>query len=112
MRMKNELVYWTQTAKNLSHFSISIYQIYKMNQQVYKNEFMKIYKNELVVSMKIRCFPLVAQTVKNPPAMQETWVQSLGLEDFLEKEMATYSSILVWAISRTEQPGRLQFMGL
>ena len=57
MRMKNELVYQTQTAKNLSHFSISIYQIYKMNQQVYKNEFMKIYKNELVVSMKIRCFP-------------------------------------------------------
>ena len=57
MRMSNELAYWTQTVKNLLYFSISIYQFYKMNYQVYKNEFMKIYKNELVVPMKIRCFP-------------------------------------------------------
>ena len=41
---------------------------------------------------------LVAQMVKNPPAMQETWVRSLGWEDLLEKEMATHSSILVWRI--------------
>jgi hypothetical protein len=41
---------------------------------------------------------LVAQSVKNPPAMREAWVQSLGLEDPLEKEMAAYSSILVWRI--------------
>ena len=41
---------------------------------------------------------LVAQTVKNPPAMQETWVQSLGWEDPLEEGMATYSSILAWRI--------------
>ena len=46
------------------------------------------------------------------PAMQETWVQSLGWEDPLEKEMATHSSILVWRISWTEEPNRLQFMGL
>ena len=55
---------------------------------------------------------LVAQTVKNLPAMQETWVQSLDWEDPLEKEMATPSSILAWIIPWTEEPGRLQSMGL
>ena len=50
--------------------------------------------------------------VKNLPAMQETWVQSLGWEDPLEKEMATYSGILAWQIPWTEEPGGLQFMGL
>ena len=49
--------------------------------------------------------------VKNVLAMQETRVQSLGQEDPLEKEMATYSSILAWRIPRTEEPGRLQSMG-
>ena len=44
--------------------------------------------------------------------MQEIWVQSLGWEDPLKKEMVTHSSILAWEISRTEEPGRLQFMGL
>ena len=53
---------------------------------------------------------LVAQTVKNPPAMQETWVQSLGGED-LEEGMATHSSILAWRIAWTEEPGGLQSMG-
>ena len=42
---------------------------------------------------------LVAQTVKSLPTMQETWVQSLGCEDLLEKEMATHSSILAWKIT-------------
>ena len=50
---------------------------------------------------------LVAQMVKNLPAMGETSVHSLGQEDPLEKEMATYSSILTWRIPRTEKPGRL-----
>ena len=54
---------------------------------------------------------LVAQLVKNLPAMQETWVQFLGWEDPLEKEMATHSSILAWRIPWTEEPGRLQSMG-
>ena len=54
---------------------------------------------------------LVAQMVKNPPAAQEIWVQSLGLEDLLEKEMATHSSILAWRIPQTEEPDRLQSMG-
>ena len=55
---------------------------------------------------------LVAQMVKNLPAMQETRVRSLGWEDPLEKEMATRSSILAWKIPRTEKPSRLQLMGL
>ena len=50
--------------------------------------------------------------VNNMPAMQETRAQSLGQEDPLEKEMATHSSILAWRISWTEEPGRLQSMGL
>ena len=54
---------------------------------------------------------LVAQSVKNLPAVQETWVRSLGWEDPLEKEMATHSSILAWKISWTEEPGGLQSMG-
>ena len=48
--------------------------------------------------------------VKNLSAMQDTWVQSLGWEDPLEKEMATHSSLLAWEISWTEKPGRLQLM--
>ena len=54
---------------------------------------------------------LVAQMVKNLPAMWETWVQSLGGEDPLEKEMATHSSILAWRIPWAEEPGGLQFTG-
>ena len=61
--------------------------------------------------MSIVDSPLVAQTVKNLPAMKETWVQSLGLKDPREKEMATHSSILAWKIPWTEEPGRLQSMG-
>ena len=50
--------------------------------------------------------------VKNLPALQETQVQSLGKEDPLEKEIATYSSIVAWRIPWTEEPGGLQCMGL
>ena len=54
---------------------------------------------------------LVAQTVKRLPTMWETWVQSLGQEDPLEKEMATHSSTLSWKIPWMEEPGRLQSVG-
>ena len=54
---------------------------------------------------------LVAETVKNPLAMQETMFPSLGQEDALEKGMATHSGILVWRIPWIEEPGRLQSMG-
>ena len=53
----------------------------------------------------------MAQRLKRLPAMRETWVQSLGREDPLEKEMATQSSILAWRISWTEEPGGLQSTG-
>ena len=55
---------------------------------------------------------IVVQLVKNLPVVQETWVQSLGWEDPLEKEMATHSRILAWRIPWTEEPGRLQNLGL
>ena len=53
----------------------------------------------------------VAQRLKCLPTMRETWVQSLGQEDPLEKEMATHSSTLAWKIPWTEECGRLQSMG-
>ena len=53
----------------------------------------------------------MAQTVKHLPTMRETWVQSLGREYLLEKEMATHSTILAWKIPWTEEPGRLRSMG-
>ena len=54
----------------------------------------------------------MAEMVKNLPTMQESWVQSLDREEALEKEMATHSSILVWKIPWTEEPGGLQSKGL
>ena len=60
---------------------------------------------------KIKRASLVAQRVKNLPAMQETQVQSLGWEDPLEKEMATHSSVLAWRIPGTGEPDGLPSMG-
>ena len=54
---------------------------------------------------------LVAQTLKNLPTMQDTWVRSLGQEDRMEKGMAIHSSILAWRVPGTEEPGGLQSMG-
>ena len=55
---------------------------------------------------------LVTQMLKSLPSLQETWVQSLGQKDPLEKEMATHSSVLTWKISWMEEHGGLQSMGL
>ena len=68
-----------------------------------------IQQNNLDIYIEIAS--LVAQSVKNLLAAQETQVQSLGWEDSLEKEMATHSSILAWKISWREEPGGLQSMG-
>ena len=68
---------------------------------------MTLFGNEVILAGA----SLVAQKVKRLPEMQETWVQSLGQEDPLEKEIATHSSTLAWKIPCTEKPGRLQFMG-
>ena len=64
----------------------------------------------VMVSFPIRA-SLVAETVKNPPAMQKAWVRSLGQEDPLEKEMVIHSGIFAWRIPWTEKPSRLQSMG-
>ena len=64
-----------------------------------------------VVLQSLVASSLVAQTVKHLPTMRETWVQSLGREDPLEKEMATPSSTLAWEIPWMEEPGRLQSVG-
>ena len=63
-----------------------------------------------IISLCLRA-SLVALLVKNLPAVQEIWVQSLGCEDPLEKKTTTHSSILAWRIPWTEEPGRLQSMG-
>ena len=55
--------------------------------------------------------PLVAQLIRNLPAVQETWVRSLDPEDPLQKEMASHSSVLAWEIPWTEEPGGLQSTG-
>ena len=65
----------------------------------------------IIMGLYIDWASLIAQSVKNLPAMQKTWVQFLGWEDPLEKEMATHSSILAWRIPWTEEPGSLQSMG-
>ena len=62
-------------------------------------------------SIKLNGTSLVAQMVKCLPIMRESWVQSVGGEELLEKEMTTHSSILAWEISWTEEPGRLQSTG-
>ena len=61
---------------------------------------------------EMRWASLVAQMVKNSPAVRETWVPSLGWQDPLEKGMATHSSILAWRIPWTEEPGGLQSIGV
>ena len=67
-----------------------------------KNNPMDIF---ILVQLDLYWASFIAQLVKNVPAMQETWVQSLGQEDPMEKEMATHSSILAWRIPWTEEPG-------
>ena len=66
-----------------------------------------------MIKLKLTNYPetQVAPVVKNLPAMQETWVQSLGWEDPLEEEMATHSSILAWKIPQTEEPEGIQSIG-
>ena len=66
----------------------------------------------MTIIIHIKTFSLLAQMVKKLPAIRETWVQSLGWEDLLEKEMATHYSILAWRILCTEEPGGLQSKGL
>ena len=75
---------------------------------MYNNFFIYFYVNNIYI---IIILPILAQRVKCLATMQETWVQSLGQEDPLDKEMTTHSSTLAWKIPWTEKPGRLQSMG-
>ena len=68
--------------------------------------------NNVVIVSGCQWASLAPQMVKNLPAMQETWVRSLGWEDTLEKEMAMRSSVLAWRIPGTADPGGLPSMGL
>ena len=61
--------------------------------------------------LELELTSLIAHLIKNLPAMQETWVRSLGWEDPLEKEMATHSTILAWRVPWTEESGGLLSMG-
>ena len=69
-------------------------------------------RGQKVKRKDVNYLSFIAQLVKTPPAMQETWVQSLGWEDPLEKEMATHSSILAGRIPWMEEPDGLQSVGL
>ena len=79
-----------------------------VNVYVYNTETLKYIKQILI---ELNRASLVAQRLKCLPPMRETWVQSLGQEDPLEKEMATHSSVLAWRIPWMEEPGRLQSTG-
>ena len=68
--------------------------------------------HQQIIGIKLNRASPMAQMVKRLPAMQETWVRSLGQKDPLEKEMAIHSSTLAWKIPWTEDPSRLQSMGL
>ena len=65
----------------------------------------------MLITTELHALPLVAQTVKNLFAMQETWVRFLGREGSLEKGIAARFSTLAWRIPRVEEPGRLQSLG-
>ena len=77
----------------------------------YLDAILSFLNNDNYKAKNLAKLSLVAQMVKNLPAMQETWVHSLGWEDPLEEEMATQSSTLAWKIPWTEEPRRLQSMG-
>ena len=68
--------------------------------------------HQQIIGLKLNGASPMAQMVKRLPVMQETWVRSLGQKDPLEKEMAIHSSTLAWKIPWTEDPSRLQSMGL
>ena len=93
----------------IQFFLFSFHLIFFVNHNLIVLEVIIFFTNKSCLI--IRWASLVAQLVKNLPAMQETPVQSLGWEDPLEEEMATHSSILAWEIPWTVKPGGLQSMG-
>ena len=98
---------------NIFFVFIVVLEIFNLYDDIYKyiEKFMKNKRN-IGEHINIDGASMMAQMVKNLPAMQETWVQSLSQEDSLEKRMATHSRILAWRIPWREEPGRQQFIGL
>ena len=95
-------IQYKNTKQNLSQkLKKNIYGIYL------KNSLFVCFLRKVIVGWTC----LVAQMVKRLPTTRDTWVQSLGWEDLLEKKMATHSSVLAWKIPWTGEPGRLQSMG-
>ena len=86
------------------------YQVLELGSLISK---LKVTDHDMIFSftLSVSWVSLVAQSVKSLPAMQETWVRSLGWENPLEKKMATHSRILAWRILWTEEPGGLQSKG-
>ena len=98
---------------NIIYLNVYLYNISKsINSWQIDGETVDTVADFILGGSKITRTSLVAQTVKRLPAMRETWVQSLGREDPLEKEMAIHSSILAWTIPWTEKLSRLQSTGL
>ena len=97
--LNQDLLYCRQILYQLSYQGSPTHTLYQLQ-----------FSSFNVVLWLSRAF-LVAQKVKNPPAMPKTWIWSLGWENPLEKGMATHSSILVWKIPWIEKPGRLQPTG-
>ena len=112
MHEKKNLDIWKQIISGLRKPTLKIQSQYVENSACH----LRLAKKESEHSANnLFCFEfasLIAQTVKNLPAVQETQVQSLDREDPLEKEMETHSNILAWKIPWTEEPGRLQSMRL
>ena len=100
---------WQSSEQHTSTYSKIMTLLYKFLLLSKSNKSVEYYR---ILRQGPTWAPLMAQLVKNLPAMQESWVRCLGWEDPLEKETATHSSILARKISWTEEPGRLQSMGL
>ena len=94
----------------LSHPYMTTGKTIALTRQTFVGEVISLLFN-MLSKLVITFLSLVAQRLKHLPAMQETWVQSLGQEDPPEKEMATHSSIIAWRIPWVEEPGGLQSTG-
>ena len=101
----------TKSRTRLNDFCVCVYFCYLKKKKAKKKIKVIIMGRKLDPCWTLYWASLVAQVVKRPAAMQETWVQSLGQKDPLEKEMAPHSSTLAWKIPWTEEPDRLQSVG-
>ena len=116
-----QLTFWlknddmTMEGSSLNGMLIKCHELSKWNNSfslgMDDNKFAEMDYNLLMIFAIAQMASLVAQLIKSPTTMWETWVQSLGQKYPLEKEMAAHSNILAWRIPRTEEPGGLQSMG-